>query len=43
MRSSARAPVWRDVNAVRAVEEPFGYDQQVWVSFDENAGVLLKD
>ncbi|TCR91175.1 ABC transporter ATP-binding protein [Rhizobium sp. BK376] len=31
------------LNAVRAVEEPFGYDQQVWVSFDENAGVLLKD
>ena len=31
------------MNAVRAVEEPFGYDQQVWVSFDENAGVLLKD
>jgi putrescine transport system ATP-binding protein len=31
------------LNAVRSVEEPFGYDQQVWVSFDENAGVLLKD
>ncbi len=31
------------LNAVRAVEEPFTYDQNVWVSFDENAGVLLKD
>jgi putrescine transport system ATP-binding protein len=31
------------LNAVRAVEEPFSYDQGVWVSFDENAGVLLKD
>ena len=31
------------LNAVRAVEEPFAYDQNVWVSFDENAGVLLKD
>jgi len=31
------------LNAVRSVEDPFGYDQQVWVSFDENAGVLLKD
>ncbi|MGA1800729.1 ABC transporter ATP-binding protein [Rhizobium sp. HT1-10] len=31
------------LNAVRAVEDPFGYDQEVWVSFDENAGVLLKD
>ncbi|WP_184357500.1 ABC transporter ATP-binding protein [Rhizobium sp. BK602] len=31
------------LNAVRAVEEPFSYDQNVWVSFDENAGVLLKD
>ncbi|MDE1993968.1 MAG: ABC transporter ATP-binding protein [Rhizobiaceae bacterium] len=31
------------LNAVRAVEEPFTYDQEVWVSFDENAGVLLKD
>ncbi|MBB5571506.1 MULTISPECIES: ABC transporter ATP-binding protein [Rhizobium] len=31
------------LNAVRAVEEPFAYDQDVWVSFDENAGVLLKD
>jgi putrescine transport system ATP-binding protein len=31
------------LNAVRAVEEPFAYDQEVWVSFDENAGVLLKD
>ncbi|AYG61291.1 ABC transporter ATP-binding protein [Rhizobium jaguaris] len=31
------------LNAVRAVEEPFAYDQDVWVSFDENAGVLLRD
>ncbi|NTF40958.1 ABC transporter ATP-binding protein [Rhizobium rhizogenes] len=31
------------LNAVRAVEEPFAYDQKVWVSFDENAGILLKD
>jgi putrescine transport system ATP-binding protein len=31
------------LNAVRTVEEPFAYDQEVWVSFDDNAGVLLKD
>jgi len=31
------------LNAVRAVEEPFTYDEEVWVSFDENAGVLLRD
>jgi putrescine transport system ATP-binding protein len=31
------------LNAVRAVEDPLGYDQQVWISFDENAGVVLKD
>jgi putrescine transport system ATP-binding protein len=31
------------LNAVRAVEEPFTYDQNVWISFDENAGVILKD
>ncbi|MFS8113348.1 ABC transporter ATP-binding protein [Rhizobium jaguaris] len=31
------------LNAVRAVAEPFAYDQDVWVSFDENAGVLLRD
>ena len=31
------------LNAVRAVEDPLTYDQQVWISFDENAGVVLKD
>ncbi|OWV72016.1 ABC transporter ATP-binding protein [Rhizobium sp. R634] len=31
------------LNAQRSVDDPFGYDQDVWVSFDENAGVLLKD
>ncbi|TCL75675.1 ABC transporter ATP-binding protein [Rhizobium sp. BK251] len=31
------------LNAQRAVEDPFTYDQEVWVSFDEDAGVLLKD
>ncbi|MCA1441150.1 ABC transporter ATP-binding protein [Ensifer sp. IC4062] len=31
------------LNAVRAVEDPLGYDQQVWVSFGEDAGVVLKD
>lgn len=31
------------LNAVRVVEDPFSYDQEVWVTFDENAGVLLKD
>jgi putrescine transport system ATP-binding protein len=31
------------LNAVRTVDEPFAYDQEVWVSFDDNAGVLLKD
>ncbi|PDT18509.1 polyamine ABC transporter ATP-binding protein [Rhizobium sp. J15] len=31
------------LNAQRSVDDPFGYDQDVWISFDENAGVLLKD
>jgi putrescine transport system ATP-binding protein len=31
------------LNAVRAVEDPLGYDQEVWVSFGEDAGVVLKD
>jgi putrescine transport system ATP-binding protein len=31
------------LNAQRSVDDPFIYDQEVWVSFDENAGVLLKD
>ncbi|RUM25966.1 ABC transporter ATP-binding protein [Rhizobium vallis] len=31
------------LNAQRTVDDPFTYDQEVWVSFDENAGVLLKD
>ncbi|MBX4914780.1 ABC transporter ATP-binding protein [Rhizobium bangladeshense] len=31
------------LNAQRSVEDPFSYDQDVWVSFDENGGVLLKD
>ncbi|MBY5348809.1 ABC transporter ATP-binding protein [Rhizobium leguminosarum] len=31
------------LNAQRSVDDPFTYDQDVWVSFDENAGVLLKD
>ncbi|OJF90833.1 ABC transporter ATP-binding protein [Rhizobium sp. 58] len=31
------------LNAVRLVEDPIGYDQDVWVWFDENAGVVLRD
>ncbi len=31
------------LNAQRSVEDPFTYDQEVWVSFDEDGGVLLKD
>jgi putrescine transport system ATP-binding protein len=31
------------LNAVRAVEDPIGYDQEVWIWFDENAGVVLRD
>ena len=31
------------LNAVRAVEDPLTYDQGVWISFDENAGVVLRD
>ncbi|WP_064693875.1 ABC transporter ATP-binding protein [Rhizobium aegyptiacum] len=31
------------LNAQRSVEDPFTYDQDVWVSFDEDGGVLLKD
>jgi putrescine transport system ATP-binding protein len=31
------------LNAQRAVEDPFNYDQEVWITFAEDAGVLLKD
>ncbi len=31
------------LNAVREVENPFGYDDEVWISFDRNAGVVLRD
>ncbi len=31
------------LNAVRAVEDPLGYEQEVWISFAEDAGVVLKD
>ena len=31
------------LNAARTVDDPFGYEQQVWVSFAEDAGVILKD
>jgi putrescine transport system ATP-binding protein len=31
------------LNAQRAVENPLGYDEDVWISFDGDAGVLLKD
>ncbi|MFB2549470.1 ABC transporter ATP-binding protein [Ensifer soli] len=31
------------LNAVRAVEDPLGYDQEVWISFDADAGVILRD
>jgi putrescine transport system ATP-binding protein len=31
------------LNAVRAVEEPLGYDEEVWISFDPDAGVILRD
>jgi len=31
------------LNAQRTVDDPFTYDQEVWVSFDEDSGVLLRD
>ncbi|MFP5076292.1 ABC transporter ATP-binding protein [Rhizobium sp. YIM 134829] len=31
------------LNAVRAVDDPLGYEQKVWISFDRDAGVVLKD
>lgn len=31
------------LNAQREVENPIGYDEKVWVSFAETAGVLLRD
>ena len=31
------------LNAQRSVENPLGYDEDVWISFDGDAGVLLKD
>lgn len=31
------------LNAQREVEDPIAYDERVWVSFGETAGVVLKD
>ncbi len=31
------------LNAVRALDDPFGYDEEVWISFEPDAGVLLGD
>jgi putrescine transport system ATP-binding protein len=31
------------LNAQREVQNPLGYDDQVWISFDQNAGVVLRD
>ena len=31
------------LNAQREVEDPIAYDEKVWVSFGETAGVVLKD
>ncbi|MGO4486129.1 ABC transporter ATP-binding protein [Rhizobium pisi] len=31
------------LNAQRTVDDPFTYDQEVWISFDEDSGVLLRD
>ncbi|MBD9373813.1 ABC transporter ATP-binding protein [Rhizobium sp. ARZ01] len=31
------------LNAQREVENPIGYDEKVWVSFGETAGVVLRD
>jgi len=31
------------LNAQREVENPIGYDEKVWVSFAETAGVVLRD
>ncbi|MCQ4634085.1 ABC transporter ATP-binding protein [Shinella lacus] len=31
------------LNALREVEDPISYDEKVWVSFGETAGVVLKD
>lgn len=31
------------LNASRELENPIGYDEEIWISFDENAGVVLRD
>ena len=31
------------LNAQREVDDPIAYDEKVWVSFGETAGVVLKD
>ena len=31
------------LNAVRALDEPLGYDEEVWISFEPDAGVILRD
>ncbi|MDO9418290.1 ABC transporter ATP-binding protein [Pararhizobium sp.] len=43
LKGSSKVIKASSLNAVRSVEDPFGYDQAVWVSFDENAGIVLKD
>jgi len=31
------------LNAVRTVEDPFSYDEEIWVSFDPDSGVVLSN
>ena len=31
------------LNAVRALDDPIGYDEEVWISFEPDSGVILKD
>jgi putrescine transport system ATP-binding protein len=29
------------MNSVRRTDDPLGYDEQVWVSFEDDAGMVL--
>ena len=31
------------LNAVRALDDPLGYDEEVWISFEPDFGVILRD
>lgn len=41
--SNGRTIKVASMNAMRRTDDPLGYDEQVWVSFEDNAGMVLVD